>query len=244
MDLSIIITSYNCERFLRDCIDSCLNQFSHSLNYEVIVVDDGSTDNTSEILKKYTSKQFKSFKINNSGVEKAANFGLQKAKGRYFVRVDADDMLSSNYLKELELYIVKDVDVIYSDYNDIDETGKVTREVSLPDYDSKEILKRGDFLATGTILRASLFNHKNVYNPEIKNSGLESYELILKLIQKNFSFCHVPLRLFSYRRHSQNLSSKNIDKIIKHGKALFLKNSWGEYNTNEFHPYELKLNIQ
>ena len=98
IDISIIITVYNYGLYIEECINSCLLQCETSLRYEVIVVDDGSTDETSLILGKLTNKLLRKFRIENSGIESASNFGFSKARGKYIVRVDADDKLLPNYL--------------------------------------------------------------------------------------------------------------------------------------------------
>ena len=83
MDISIIITTYNYDKYLYECINSCIDQDPTGLDYEIIVVDDGSTDQTTEILAKSFPANFYSYKIKNSGIEKASNYGFKKAKGRF-----------------------------------------------------------------------------------------------------------------------------------------------------------------
>jgi glycosyltransferase involved in cell wall biosynthesis len=97
---SIIITNYNYEKFLGRCIRSCLNQLI-SDKYEVILVDDCSKDRSIKVANEF--KHFPNFKIiqnkKNIGVAASANIGFLKAKGKYVVRIDADDYVSKILLK-------------------------------------------------------------------------------------------------------------------------------------------------
>ena len=70
MDVSILITTYNCAEYISRSINSCLNQINHNLKYEILIIDDGSTDNTQHILNGFNNKKIKFHKINNSGIEK------------------------------------------------------------------------------------------------------------------------------------------------------------------------------
>lgn len=98
--LSIIIPVYNCERFLSDCLDSCLEQDIPECNYEIICINDGSEDNSDKILSDYSKKHknIKVFSQVNSGVSAARNFGLELSQGKYFMFLDADDFLAENCL--------------------------------------------------------------------------------------------------------------------------------------------------
>lgn len=242
MDVSIVITTYNYSDFIESCINSCLKQLNTRLSYEIIVVDDGSTDNTSEILKLYSFDSVRVFRIDNSGIEKASNFGFSKAIGDYVVRVDADDLLLPNYLSSIEGLLSEEYGFFYPNYQVIDENDIVLKNVRLPDFDPKEILSRGDFLATGTLVRADVFNQFGPYKCEIVNSGLENYEFIIQLLCNGVRGLHVSEELFSYRRHSKNISEIKRDAIIQNGQLLFEKNNLGPFVTNEFHPYDLKVN--
>jgi len=242
MDVSIVITAYNYAHYLEKCLESCLHQVGAGLMYEVIVVDDGSTDETPDVLNRWTDPRFKKFRIPNSGIERASNFGFQQAVGKYIVRVDADDWLLPNYLIEM-LTEVKDRNsgFLYPDYQVVGGDGNVIENMDLPEFSPEEIVGRGDFLATGTLFDAAVLRECGGYSTAITNSGLENYELILTLIKKGFQGKHVPRRLFAYRRHALNLSESKKEQIISNGRALFLRMGWGTYMANAYHPYKLKL---
>ena len=241
MDVSILIISYNYEKFIEKCLCSCLNQFSSGLDYEVIVVDDGSTDNTSKILSAIDSHRFTCYRISNSGIEKASNFGFSKSRGKYIVRVDADDVLLPNYLICMKEYLSENYDFIYPDYKVINQNDEIIKECFLPDFDISEIICRGDFLATGTLVKSEAIRNLSGYNTSQKNNGLENYEFILRCIRSGLIGHHVPKSLFYYRRHSENISNKKRQQIIQNGKKLFKDFDLGVFRTNKFHPYNLEV---
>ncbi len=237
MDVSIIITAYNYASYIEECINSCLLQNESSLQYEVIVVDDGSIDETPLILKKINNKKLKKFRIENSGIETAANFGFGKARGKYIVRVDADDKLLPNYLHYMHTNLTNDYGFYYSDYEVINSEGKVVSEMNLPEFNVAEIRARGDFLATGTLYSAEVLKTLCYYSEGIRNSGLENYEMILRMLEAGTLGKHIPQSLFCYRRHALNISVSKIDQIIQNGSALFQRLGLGVYVSNEYHPY-------
>lgn len=115
MKISVIIPVYNCEKYLERCLDSIIEQ-SYK-DFEIICVDDGSTDNSLEILKKYAQKHINIsiYTQENKGPSAARNYGMEKAKGEYITFVDADDWLDLDCFEKL---ISKDlnVDLIYFNY--------------------------------------------------------------------------------------------------------------------------------
>jgi glycosyltransferase involved in cell wall biosynthesis len=241
MDVSIIVTAYNYARFIDECLDSCLGQNGTTLKYEVIVVDDGSTDDTPELLSRRSDPRLCVMRIENSGIELASNQGFGVARGRYIVRVDADDALDPDYLARMEPMLEQRFDFCYADYTVIDGYSAPKEVVRLPGYDPDEVITRGDFLATGTMYLAELLHFHGGYATQTRNSGLENYELILKLMATGAKGVHVAEPLFKYRRHSINMSAVRVNSIIAYGRALFKRNGLGTFRTNQYHPYKLVL---
>lgn len=100
-DISVIIPVYNSSKYLNKCLDSLVDQKYN--NYEVILINDGSTDNSLEICLQYANNynNFQVFSKENGGVSSARNYGLNKANGKWIVFVDSDDFVKPNYLSEL-----------------------------------------------------------------------------------------------------------------------------------------------
>ena len=131
MLISIIIPIYNVERYLRKCLDSVINQTYK--NIEVLLINDGSTDNSQKIVDEYVKKdkRFKSFIKKNGGLSDARNFGIQKATGKYFLLVDSDDTIEKNTVNDLANTVKNnDFDLVIFDINCI-QKNKIINLVGL-----------------------------------------------------------------------------------------------------------------
>ncbi len=241
---SIIITNYNYHKFLDKCISSCLNQETKT-SFEVLLVDDGSSSSSMEVIKKYKNiSNFKIFFLNNNGLEKAANFGILKSKGKYILRVDADDLLVSNFLNKIDNYIIRypNYKFYYSNYYIVDEDDKVISTKFLPKFSTKEITERGDFLATGTVYERNIIIKFGLYDTTNKNCGLENYSLILRLILSKVKGFRINELLFFFRLHKKSMSKRKMRKIKNYGSLLAIKSGLKFYLQNKNHPnfYEIK----
>lgn len=128
MKFSIIIPVYNVEKYIRKCLESILNQSFD--DYEVIIVNDGSPDNSQNIINEYVEKnpnKFKSFIKENGGLSDARNYGVEKASGEYIVFIDGDDYIENNFLEEIYKKINKkeDIDLIRIPIKQVSENGEI-----------------------------------------------------------------------------------------------------------------------
>ena len=140
--LSIIIPVYNADKFLTQCLKSLCNQDLPSSDYEIIIINDGSSDGSSKIIQDFQEKQSNIIAINqeNKGVSAARNAGLEIAKGEYITFIDADDEIYPHSLKNLLTYATENnLDLLYPKITYIDAAGKVTGEF-LMDSDKEGIL--------------------------------------------------------------------------------------------------------
>ena len=111
--ISVVIPAYNAEQFLDETLESVLSQTYE--NWECIIVNDGSTDNTESVAKKWCEKdtRFRYFYKENSGASDTRNLGIKKARGEYIAFLDADDLYMPNFLEIcLENLVEKDVDLV------------------------------------------------------------------------------------------------------------------------------------
>ena len=97
--ISVIVNVYNGERYIKKCLDSIVNQTYKNL--EILIIDDGSTDKTLSICKKYKDKRIRIIKQNHIGISLARNVGLENAKGEYFYFIDVDDFVSNDVIEYL-----------------------------------------------------------------------------------------------------------------------------------------------
>lgn len=142
MQISVIVPVYNGEKYIRECLDSIFSQTF--TDFEIIIVDDGSTDNTFDILTELSVKcnNLSIIRQENKGVSCARNTGIKHAKGKYLCFIDSDDYIKNNFLEELtEVVREKNVDWVLSGNIEFDDK-KVSKKLILPEKEyvlSKEI---------------------------------------------------------------------------------------------------------
>lgn len=125
--VSIIVPVYNVEKYLERCLDSLINQSFHDI--EILAINDGSTDRSLEILKKYESTDNRIKIINNSnvGVSETRNIGIMESKGEFIVFVDSDDWIDKDMIEKMYKFMVNEKsDMVISTY--IREFGDHSRE--------------------------------------------------------------------------------------------------------------------
>ena len=112
LEVSIIVPVYNVEKYLSICIESILAQAY--TNYELLLINDGSTDNSGKVCDEYALRdsRIRVFHKNNGGVSSARNLGLSKARGKWITFIDSDDSVSECFLNNLIQFESNDVDII------------------------------------------------------------------------------------------------------------------------------------
>ena len=214
--ISIYITSFNYEEYLERSIESALKQSFDSKKYEILVIDDCSTDNSKKIISKYL-KQNKIraiFNKRNLGLTKSINIAIKASKGEYVIRLDADDMLNKNALKKFHSQVANDksVGIVYSDYYLIDKFDNIIkREKKINLQKSKmKILDSAPHGACSLIKKEFLIEN-GMYDESIDRQ--DGYDLWYKFLNKN-KIKNINFPLFYYRQHGNSLS-KNTRRLLK-----------------------------
>ena len=148
--ISIIIPVYNCQDYLKRCLDSVFSQ-DYS-NYEVICIDDGSTDNSAQIAKEYDVRYYYQ---KNGGQAVARNKGIELAKGEWICFVDSDDAIESNYLSKMYEATSNDIDIVVCRIKRINEDGSYNIDVmkKLGTITNKEALVTVNLGPTNKLIR-------------------------------------------------------------------------------------------
>ena len=202
VDTSVIITNYNKGRFIGRCIRSCLKQSLPRDRYEIIVVDDFSTDNSRIVIDSFEDEIKKVYLVENMGVAGASNEGIKKALGSLIIRVDADDYISENTLLFFTEILLsnKDIGFVYGDHILVDDKEDFLGRVDLNNLEN--VLDHG----AGIMFRKTNIETIGLYDPAMRHAY--DYDL-LKRYYKNFDGYHLRLPLYRYRQHAGNQTKLN-----------------------------------
>lgn len=221
MKYSIIIPVYNVEEYLDRCLKSILNQ-TYS-NYEVIIVNDGSPDNSDNIIKSYEKedKRFKGYKKVNGGLSDARNYGLKYATGDYLIFIDADDYIENNYLEKVNdvLEKNKDIDVLKFKIKLVDEGENLIRMengLNKEGVTSFEELVKLEFLepAWSYVYKLSFWKENNF--TYLKGMIHEDFGLTPEILMKANKIYYLNSYLYNYvQRNGSIMSSNNKEKLHK-----------------------------
>ncbi len=202
--VSVIIPVYNGEKFISRCIDSVLNQSFKDI--EIIVINDGSKDNTKDILLNYQNQNENIKLINkeNQGVSQARNDGINLAKGEYIAFIDSDDEIPNNYIKELYDAINNDVDMALCSVEYVNKDNIVKLDFQNKNYNIKEFIQSA---LIGDINPVSAFNV--VWAKLFKSEILKENNLIF---DSNFSYGEDTVFVLNYLMLIKNIITINKTK--------------------------------
>jgi len=220
--VSVVIPVYNSEKFLRESVNSVLNQTYQ--NIEIIVVDDSSTDNSAKILKEY-SDRITIISQSNQGLASALNSGIKKIKGKWFKWFSPDDILYPEAIDVLvkEAKNQQENTIIYSNWELIDENGKKLRNFletnhnDLEKFDFNIRLLDGQQINVNTTLISTSLFKKGCTIREVKEPVAIDYDFFLRagiLFDSNFHL--IQKSLLKYRINKNQLSHKGISKTLSY----------------------------
>ena len=208
--VTVYITNHNYAKYIRQAIDSVLSQKFR--DFELVIIDDGSTDGSRDIIESYHNNPKVTIVYQeNKGLNVSCNIAIKLSRGRYIVRLDADDYLDENALLVMtnKLERQKNFGAIFPDYYVVGYQGKIISQEIRHDFSKVDLLDQPAHGAC-TMIRKKLLIELGGYNESFDCQ--DGYDLWLKLI-KSHKVTNVNLPLFYYRQHNNNLSKKT-DRIL------------------------------
>lgn len=200
--VSVIVPTRNRAAYLSFALDSVLNQTYP--NVEIIVIDDGSTDATTDVLDSYGDR-ITVIRLSGNGVSAARNHGFRRARGEYIQFLDDDDTLDHRKI-EIQIRLLerrKDVDVAYCGYDHIDRLGNLIDRIPAPHSVGVADLVSSNQLRTHMLLiRRSCLDTVGGFDETLQAS--EDWDLWLRIALAGYTFSGIPLQLCSYRMHADN----------------------------------------
>lgn len=214
--VSIIIPCYNQERYISDCLKSVSSQIYK--NWECIIIDDGSTDESALIINKYliSDNRFKYLHQENQGVCAARNKAINYSTGEYILCLDADDKISPQYISLCvnELEKDKKVTLVTCNYQYFD---KMHSKVYLEPYSIERLMGHNLFINC-SMFRRNDFDRVNGFNENMK-LGLEDWDFWLSILKHGGKVKYLKGIHFFYRIKSKK-ESRNISLAHKHHETL------------------------
>ncbi len=200
MKISIIIPAYNSEKYIQRSIRSAIDQNFDKNHYEIIVIDDASADSTLKVIQPFQDSIRIMKHKNNMGLAAARNTGIKSAKGRYIVNLDADDYIHQDllHIESIFLNLNNNFDAVCCDYYIVDE-----HEDHL---ERKNAIENP--IACGIMFRMEQLVDVGLYDEQFM--AREEEDLRLRFIGK-YQIHHIPLPLYRYRKHDDNLTK---DKVL------------------------------
>lgn len=229
--ISIIVPVYKVEQYLPKCIDSILAQTYH--NWELLLVDDGSPDNSGHICDEYAQKdeRIRVFHKENGGVSSARNLGLDNAEGDYVMFVDSDDWISNECLCKT-VNRLNSADVLQFGFT------RCEQEINKPNGNNEVTLSVDDFLSTrvinvcvgGNLIKNTIIQIYNIRFDEILKLG-EDQLFIFQCIACSKLISRISLQLYYYRDNPESAmhNEKVVDMINTCWKCIEFKKHYPEF---------------
>ena len=209
--ISIIIPCYNGERLMRETLD-CLQKQTID-NWEAVIVNDGSTDNSLAVANEYAARDPRYRVINqpNSGPATSRNVGIKNSRGKYILPLDADDLIAPAYAEKAIEHLEShpNTKVVYCQCRLFGAKDKLWK---LPDYSWENIIWSNSIFSS-CVYRRSDFDTTNGYNPDMKTIW-EDWDFLLSLLKPEDDVYCIPEPLFFYRQHFSSRNCKALDAKI------------------------------
>lgn len=238
--ISVIVPVYNAERYIKQCLDSVLAQ--DFADFEIIIVDDGSTDSSFSVSKEYAEKdeRIKLFYKENSGPSATRNFALRKADGEYIIFLDSDDYWLDNtvlgYLyKTAQKY---DLDILRGELKQVDLGGEDIGSISYTDMRNPvmcKVLSSGEFFKDVMLgqcfLPVSLFRKSAIGGTELNESLFfgEDIDFYARVLLNNLRCMYVPICFYAYRVNPTSITNSGSVKNLQ--SSFIIGEKFAEYES-------------
>jgi glycosyltransferase involved in cell wall biosynthesis len=227
--VSILVPLYNREKYIKETIESALNQ-----NYdciEIIVVDDGSSDSSAAIVERYLStgkvQLYRHAEGINRGQSVSLNLALSKAKGEFIAILDSDDLFLPNKLVDQIAYLDAnpDVGLVYGMGYGVNAEGKIIYDILGVDHVEKSdpnliLLDCYFHLPVGSLVRKSLYDKVGGFDESLRAG--QDHDMQIRMAE-NTQFGFLPVRVYCYRRHSDSISSKGLERRWRNAAIILNK---------------------
>ena len=196
MDISVIITNHNYEKYIARAIRSVINQSFDKNEYEIIVIDDGSTDNSKSVINSFSMYIKPIFNEKNLGVAASCNNAIRSSMSTYVIRLDADDYVAQDWLKVHHLFLSNnkgEMDATSSDYLEVDENEKILRR------------KNG---LTWPIACGVMYKLDHILELGLYDVGLprEDVDFRQRFIKSGRQIYNLPVPLYRYTQHENSFT--------------------------------------
>ena len=233
--VSIIIPAYNAEKYIEETVQSALQ--SRYPFIEIIIVNDGSTDRTAEIIEKLAAENslIKAYHQENNGSSAARNAAIAHSAGKYILPLDADDFISPDYIEKAVAVLEThpEVKVVYGDAMFFGEKNGLWR---LPKFDINLLARRNIIYASG-IYRRKDFDQTSGYCEEI--AGMEDWDFWISMLKSGGEVHYIESVVFYYRiisnsKRSQDLKKKKqiVDQLNSRHAEFFKQQLGGKLHYN------------
>jgi glycosyltransferase involved in cell wall biosynthesis len=211
--VSIIIPAYNAAEYIAEAIESVLIQ--NYRNFELLIINDGSTDGTEEIIRGFKDERIRYFRQENQGLAATHNTGIRQSRGEFIIKLDADDKMTPDFIARhvRQFENNPEADLVYCDDYLIDQNDKPIRIITRPQYADRKLLIRDMFrcgypiVPFRTCIRKSVFDKIGFFDESLAVG--EDYDMMRRFVRHGLRICHLPGALY-LRRMTENSLSRNL----------------------------------
>lgn len=228
--VSILLPVYNCETYIGEAIESLLSQTYR--NFELIIIDDGSTDCTAAILNKYSDPRIRPYQQPNKGLAFALNRAVQLAEGEYIARQDADDRSLPQRVERQVAFLEANPAVgVVGTWAEIWKEGKRTKRIHKHPANNAvlkfNLLFDNYFVHSSVMIRKTVFDKVGLYSTE-KERQPEDYELWSRIVRdEGFKVANIPEVLLIYREVASSICRTGINPFVDRVLKMSIENlSW------------------